>query len=119
MSLEKKVEDLKINETATGSGSATGEASAVAAADDKSRVAREHGWVPPVKYDYEAFNSTREELEAAQKATPTAEAPTWAATATRYEWLDEYGDVGPAIPQLEDELFRSETTVKQGVQMEG
>ncbi|KAL8846889.1 MAG: hypothetical protein Q9221_008055 [Calogaya cf. arnoldii] len=43
--------------------------------------------------------------------------PEWAANATRYEWKDEYGDVGPEDPQLEQMLFQAEDKMEVGDQL--
>lgn len=39
----------------------------------------------------------------------------WAAGAARYEWEGEFGDVGPAIPELEKQLFELEYHSSAGV----
>ena len=44
---------------------------------------------------------------------------TWAAKATRYEWLDDYGTVAPAMPELEEQLFHSEHTTRMGPNFDG
>ncbi|KAF2452436.1 DEAD/DEAH box RNA helicase [Lineolata rhizophorae] len=65
---------------------------------------RSLGWVPPAKYDYSVYmtdHSTRNDLVEEGKE------PKWLSQAARYEWDDEYGDVGPHDEKLEDELFRS------------
>lgn len=40
--------------------------------------------------------------------------PEWAANARRYEWSDEYGDVGPSDEELERMLFRDSERVEAG-----
>ena len=76
---------------------------------------RDAGWVEPVKYDYEAYNADpKEVVEAA--LNPAYELPTWAANAVKYEWKDEYGDVGPAHPELEVMLFGKDLRVTEGSQ---
>ena len=75
---------------------------------------REHGWVEREKYDYESYNAgTREEREALEK---THEVPAWASNAAKYEWKDDYGDVGPEHPQLEAMLFREEHRMQTGIE---
>ncbi|KAL9103128.1 MAG: hypothetical protein Q9163_001808 [Psora crenata] len=74
--------------------------------------ARESGWVEPTEYDYESYNATaKEQLE-------RGNAPAWASNATRYEWKDEYGDVGPAHPELEKMLFGDENQMRKGPEFE-
>ena len=75
---------------------------------------RQAGWVEPVKYDYTTYNANPKELEAAQKEPDPLSLPAWAANATKYEWSDEYGDVGPADPALEEMLFGTEEHVTEG-----
>ena len=75
---------------------------------------RDAGWVEPVKYDYEAYNANTKESRDALE--PTHELPTWAANATKYEWSDEYGDVGPAHEELEKMLFGKDLRVTEGTQ---
>ena len=83
-------------------------------------------WSEPEKYDYKLYNAaTREEREEAEReaaerdgAAGTTEAPTWAANAAKYEWLDEYGDVGPPHPELEKMLFSSDHINRRGRQFD-
>lgn len=46
--------------------------------------------------------------------SPPADLPQWASGEARYEWNDEYGDVGPAFPELEKILFGDEDHVRAG-----
>ncbi|RFU76909.1 dead deah box rna helicase [Trichoderma arundinaceum] len=50
------------------------------------------GWVERTAFDYTAMSD-------AQAAS------SWDGNARVYQWSDEYGDVGPAFPELEIELF--------------
>ncbi|KAL8796803.1 MAG: hypothetical protein Q9195_000886 [Heterodermia aff. obscurata] len=79
---------------------------------DAAQRSRAAGWVEPVKYDYESYNADGK--EARESLDPTVELPTWAANATKYEWKDEYGDVGPEHPELEAILFGTDTRVTEG-----
>ncbi len=84
--------------------------------EDTAKRSREHGWVEPQKYDYESYNAgTREEREAIETAH---EVPAWASNAMKYEWRDEYGDVGPEHPELENELFKDENKMQSGIEFE-
>ena len=107
--------------------------------------ARDHGWQPGQKYDYELYSAkTREEQEtltAARKENVAAttgeevklklacndnqksvgeeysftkEHDAWSSAAMRYEWKDEYGEVGPAHPELELQLFQDVETNRAG-----
>lgn len=103
---------------------------------------QEAGWVVAKKYDYETYNkSTKEQAEAreaavanevdadAEQAVDEAEAETlavgglrpgeWASSGAVYEWNDEYGDVGPRFPDLEDQLFgKNNNHVREGLNFE-
>ncbi|KAF2757596.1 DEAD-box protein [Pseudovirgaria hyperparasitica] len=88
--------------------SATIPAPPLNAADSMAKV-KEHGWVERTAYDYKKFSDDREtrEAEVVDEAGQPAliEGADWLSSAMRYEWDDEYGDVGPKIPRLEEELF--------------
>ncbi|KAL8668693.1 MAG: hypothetical protein Q9168_006690 [Polycauliona sp. 1 TL-2023] len=43
-----------------------------------------------------------------------ASVPSWAANATRYEWSDTFGDVGPEDKELEGMLFQAEDKMEVG-----
>jgi ATP-dependent RNA helicase DDX3X len=63
--------------------------------------AREYNWPQKVNYDYTAYAPK----EDGAPAPDNASLPAWASSAAKYEWLDEYGDVAPRIPELEAQLF--------------
>lgn len=75
--------------------------------DEAATKAKEHGFVEPEAYDYKAYN------QHAEAALENKE-PIWLAEAVRYEWEDEYGDVGPRIEALEKQLFHDENRMKAG-----
>lgn len=88
------------------------------AAEENHKLVEATAWSKPVPYDYAAATgATREErdeaarnarsaeLDASGDAGMTADVPLWASNAKKYEWRDEFGDVGPAIPELERQLF--------------
>lgn len=105
---------------------------------------QEAGWVAAKKYDYETYNkSTKEQAEARAAvadgaegdAEPVADAVEdvepetlavgglgpgeWASSGAVYEWNEEYGDVGPRFPDLEDQLFGNKNNhVRQGLNFE-
>ncbi|KAL2269499.1 hypothetical protein VTJ83DRAFT_1683 [Remersonia thermophila] len=54
-------------------------------------------WVNPTPYNYAEF-------------TPGKTGHEWEANTARYEWNDEYGDVGPEFPALELQLFGDPST---------
>jgi ATP-dependent RNA helicase DDX3X len=80
---------------------------------------RQAGWVEPPKFDYDAA-----EAQAAPAAAGGDEAfghggnlPDWAHNAARYEWNDDFGDVAPPIPELEQQLFHNEFTNRVGIKL--
>jgi ATP-dependent RNA helicase DDX3X len=65
------------------------------------RGPREVGWTEPVPFSYESFqdkNFTK-----------------WDGMAPRYEWKDEYGDIGPHNEELEKQLFNDEFMPRAGL----
>lgn len=68
------------------------------------KVARDKGWTDPVPFEY-AELADKNHLE-------------WAGVAIRYEWKDEYGDVGPAVPELEDQLFHGDLIARPGAKLD-
>ncbi|KAI9808609.1 MAG: hypothetical protein M1825_003759 [Sarcosagium campestre] len=77
------------------------------------------GWTKPKPFNYAIYNAeTREEREAVEALAPAEDVGAWAATATKYEWKDEYGDVGPSVPALEKQLFGGEHAMRRGIEFE-
>jgi ATP-dependent RNA helicase DDX3X len=68
--------------------------------------AQEAGWVGTIPVNYNVQQSNREDELAA-----------YAASSAVYEWDDEYGDVGPEVPQLEEQLFNNAFRLRQGKHM--
>ncbi len=77
---------------------------------------QEAGWVPKQAYDYEIYNKSSKELFDEGLAPGGLGADDWASNATKYEWDEEYGDVGPAFPELERQLFGSEFHMRTGIE---
>lgn len=90
---------------------------------ESAQLARAKGWVEPEKYDYETYNASRGREEAtgfggqttSGETETTQDVPEWAANAAKYEWNDEYGEVGPPFPDLEKQLFKDEFTNRIGL----
>lgn len=85
---------------------------------EAATIAREKGWAAPEGYDYTKYTAEplpkpAEEQEQGEQG----ELPEWAAKAAKYEWKDEFGDVGPHIPELEEMLFRSEFINRAGLKL--
>lgn len=88
-----------------GSNDKTGAISEAETAALKERV-KNAGWVDTVPVDYNVQQSSRDD-ELANYLTHSAV----------YEWCDDYGDVGPEIPILEDQLYGGDFRVRQGNHM--
>ncbi|CAI7578651.1 unnamed protein product [Penicillium glandicola] len=69
------------------------------------RVAREKGWTDPVPFEYAELANSKDHRD-------------WAGVAVRYEWKDEYGDVGPAVPELEEQLFGGDLIARPGAKLD-
>lgn len=84
--------------------------------EEKYRQAREAGWVEPQAYNYAAADArlpTQTELPTMNE-TAAGESPQWMHKAARYEWQEEFGDVGPEVPELEAQLFNSDLRTRTG-----
>jgi hypothetical protein len=69
--------------------------------------AREAGWVDNQPVDY-AVRQSSHDTDMTNYLTHSAV----------YEWNDEYGDVGPEVPDLEQQLFGGDFRVRQGQHMD-
>ncbi|KAL1957360.1 hypothetical protein VTO42DRAFT_6040 [Malbranchea cinnamomea] len=78
-------------------------------------IAREKGWATPEKYDYDRYK-TATGPQPVDEGIPAD--LIWGARAAKYEWCDEYGDVGPANPELEKMLFGNEFINRKGNKFE-
>lgn len=93
---------------------------------------QQYGWVDKTVYDYNTYNKTSRELAGAydpfdgapatlatgeeiEEAVGGIRPGEWANNAAIYQWEDEFGDVGPAHPELEKMLFGSANHVKSGI----
>lgn len=77
---------------------------------------QEAGWVAKQAYDYETYNKSSKELFDEGLAPGGLGAQDWASNAAKYEWDEEYGDVGPAFPELEAQLFGGELRMRTGIE---
>lgn len=85
---------------------------------DAAAAARQKGWSAPQGYDYSKYNSTVQPLEKpAEEEVVEIDLPEWAAKAAKYEWKDEFGDVGPHNPELEKMLFRNDFINRTGMKL--
>lgn len=77
---------------------------------EAAALAREKGWAEPEKYDYSKYLGDRP----AAASGDDGEQIVYGATAAKYEWKEEYGDVGPPNEELERMLFHNELTNRIG-----
>jgi ATP-dependent RNA helicase DDX3X len=106
---------LDMEDVATALNDATEVANNTTSAKNEGAhaLARNKGWIKPQEFDYDAYN-------ASGKGTGTGQVVKgdWSHNAGKYEWKEEYGDVGPPSAELEDQLFRSELTNRQGLKFD-
>ena len=75
-------------------------------------------WVERTGFTYDVYNAkNREERQAAEKQIYTDDIPLWGASAQKFEWKEEYGDVAPRVPELELQLFNHEFINRKGKAM--
>lgn len=93
----KKVANVQVNEAAL------------------NRV-KETKWGPRHDFDYAKYNEEPRDKTAptSDSIQPQEEVSTWGANAAKYEWDEDYGDVGPEHKELEEMLFGDEHKVVQG-----
>ncbi len=77
---------------------------------------KEAKWGDRQEYDYAKYTAgPRDKTTSASVSDqPQADAPSWAANAAKYEWIDDYGDVGPDHDELKNMLFGDEHKMEQG-----
>lgn len=73
-------------------------------------------WVPTQGFDYGKYNKGPHDKTAPASGPdqPQGDASGWASDAVRYEWDEDYGDVGPEHKGLEDILFGNENKMVRG-----
>ncbi|OAG06884.1 P-loop containing nucleoside triphosphate hydrolase protein [Paraphaeosphaeria sporulosa] len=84
-------------------------AAAASKADQKAadlQRATEAGWQKPIPFEYEAAPS---EAGAADEREVK-----WLSDAVVYEWVDEYGEIGPRDEQLEKQLYEDPDIQRRG-----
>lgn len=67
---------------------------------------KDAGWIETTAFNYEDFQRT------------DGDDADWHGAAQVYEWSDEYGDVGPEVPELEKMLFGGEFQMRRGEHLE-
>lgn len=72
-------------------------------AETAGQIARDKGWTDPVPFEYSELDGK--------------EHRDWAGVAARYEWNDDYGEVGPPNVELESQLFRGDLIPRAGIKL--
>lgn len=75
-------------------------------ADDLQR-ATEAGWQKPIPFEYQAAGGEEGSDDGHDNSK-------WLSDAVVYEWIDEYGDVGPRDEALEKQLYEDPDIQRQG-----
>lgn len=70
--------------------------------DEFNEKARAAGWTEATAFNYDEFQRLG------------GNDADWHGAAKSYEWKDEYGDVGPEVPELEKILFGGEFQMRKG-----
>lgn len=73
-------------------------------------------WGTPLGFDYAKYNAEPRDktAPASESDQPQGDNSNWAAGAAKYEWNDDYGEVGPEHVELKHMLFGDEHKVEQG-----
>lgn len=82
---------------------------------EAATLARDKGWTEPEKYDYSRYTGPSGDPAA---RNPDYDATPWASDARKYEWKEEYGDVGPEDEELEKMLYRHDLINRAGVKFD-
>jgi len=89
--------------------------------EDARNLARQQGWVEPKAYTYgnEPAPQNGDDVKEVggdqnRGAQGDQAGPKWAHDAGRYEWKEEFGDVGPRSEKLEEELFNGKYINRAG-----
>lgn len=75
---------------------------------------RDAQWAEPQKFDYNTYNAGPRDAGPSGPSDADANVPSWAASAMKYEWSEEYGDVAPRHETLENMLFHDENKMERG-----
>ena len=77
---------------------------------------KEANWGAREEYDYAKYAEGPRDRNApaSEGTTQQGNLPSWAANAAKYEWDDDYGDVGPEHDELKQMLFGDEHKMVQG-----
>ena len=83
-------------------------------------LVRSCNWPKAVRYEYSVYNAKPDEADESKESSEVKtllepkQEPDWLHNAAKYEWDDTYGEVGPEVPELEEQLFRGAHMVSRG-----
>lgn len=105
----------EVDNTATNGHEAV-EATGPIRNEEKYQAAREAGWVAPQAYNYDTAMAKHGDTAqpSAVEQVDVEDMPSWMHNAVKYEWKEDYGDVGPEVPELEAQLFKSDSRTRTG-----
>lgn len=99
--------------------------------EEAAKLARDQGWVQPTAHNYKAtapvnsLGGGNPQVDTAQVAEGESDeerqsyrTTTWSHDAAKYEWKEEYGDVGPRDERLEKDLFHGEHITRAGAKLD-
>ena len=113
----KQLTYLTMSENGEPLGDVTNKVANLRVNEEAIKRVRDAQWAEPQKFDYNTYNAgPRDAVSAAGAAGAEAEAnaPSWASSAMKYEWSEEYGDVAPRHEALEKMLFKDENRMETG-----
>lgn len=110
---EKSTADLGTALKDATNGSGQGDTTGPLKDEEKCKQARDAGWAAPQAYNYAAASAKHGE-QVETSSTAQVNQVSWAHEAERYEWQEDYGDVGPEVPELEAQLFKGDLRTKIG-----
>lgn len=105
-SIDVAATDETNGDTSLDTTSLTGAITEIEQAEFRSR-ANEAGWAETVPVKCNIQQNSRDE-----------EATRYAADSAVYEWSDDYGEVGPEVSELEEQLYHGGFRLRQGDHMD-
>lgn len=106
-----------MSENAEPLGDVTNKVANLRVNEEAIKRVREAQWAEPQKFDYNTYNTGHRDAAPAGPAAGAdgdANGPSWASSAMKYEWSEEYGDVAPHHEALKQMLFHDENQMQRG-----
>ena len=77
---------------------------------------KEANWGVQQEYDYAKYTAGPRDKAAQASESDQPQGNAWNANAAKYEWDEEYGDIGPEHEELKQMLFGDEHKMEQGLE---